>query len=111
MMAEDRHSRAADAELVTDPDEIARLEARNAPQQFDTVIALIEMWTAGDRGPFRLRPSTILDLHRAALPGLSSYAGNWRPSSVEIGGSRHQPPPAHLVPIEIENVCETINEQ
>ena len=39
---QDRHSQALEAELVTDPDEKARVEARNGLQQFDAVIELTE---------------------------------------------------------------------
>ena len=39
---QDRHSKALDAELVADPDERARVEARNGLEQFDAVIELIE---------------------------------------------------------------------
>lgn len=40
----DRHSRAASQELITDPTEKAEREARNALQQFDTAIKLIDDW-------------------------------------------------------------------
>jgi Fic family protein len=111
-MTEDRKSHAFDAELVTDPDEIARLEARNALLQFDTVIQMIEEWCAPERrGQFKLRPSTILSLHRVALQGLSAYAGNWRPAGVEIGGSKLQPVPAFLVPEKAEEMCDYVNRE
>ena len=58
---------------------------------------------------FRLRPSMILSLHREALDGLSSYAGNYRPGSVEIGNSKHQPPGAHLVSELVEGLCDYVN--
>ena len=90
-MSDDRHSTAADAELVSDPDERARIEARNALRQFDEVVALIQHWTESDHPPFRLRPSTILHLHRVVLEGLTAFAGNFRPSSIEIGGSKLRP--------------------
>ena len=63
-----------------------------------------------DRRPFRLRPSKILSLHRAALEGLSRYAGTFRPSDIEIEKSKHTPPPAHLVAIQIEEMCDYIEE-
>jgi hypothetical protein len=41
----DRHSQASEAELVSDPEEIARFEARNAVRQFDAVIGAVEQFT------------------------------------------------------------------
>jgi Fic family protein len=106
---EDRHSRALEVELITEPIEKARQEARNGLRQFDEVIEQIEYWLHPER-PFRLRPSSILNLHRRALEGISSFAGVWRPAAIEIGGSRHTPPPAHLVPELIESMCDYVNE-
>jgi Fic family protein len=105
----DRHSRALEVELITDPTEKAKQEARNGLRQFDEVIAQIEYWLHPER-PFRLRPSAILSLHRRALEGINSFAGVWRPTAIEIGGSRHTPPPAHLVPELIENMCDYVND-
>lgn len=104
----ERHSRAEEARVVTDLDELAQLEARNALRQFDVVCQLIDEWLQPGR-KFRLRPSLILQLHRAALDGLSSYAGNFRPGGVDIQGSCHQPPGAHLVPELVEDLCEYVN--
>lgn len=106
---QDRHSRALNAELVADPDEKARVEARNGTKQFDAVTELIEYFADAER-KFKLRPSQLLHLHRIALDGLSSYAGNWRPAGIEIGGSKHQPMGAHLVPGAIEEMCDYVNE-
>lgn len=66
-------------------------------------------WVDQDR-QFRLRPSAILHLHRVALDGINSYAGNYRPAGVEIEGSEHAPPGAHLVPELIEELCDYVNE-
>ena len=60
--------------------------------------------------PFKLRPSHIATLHREALQGISPLAGLWRPSSVEIQGSRHKPPQAWEVPERIEELCDYVNE-
>lgn len=106
-MSEDRHSKAAEASLITDPVEEARRESENAIAQFDRVLDLIDDVVRGDR-PFRLRPSIILELHRLALDGLSAYAGNYRPSGIEIGLSKHVPPGAHLVPGLIEEMCDHV---
>jgi Fic family protein len=108
MSEQERHSKASEIELVSDPD-VARLEARNALKQFDSVTALIEQWTAPNHPTFRLRPSILLHLQRVALDGLSPYAGNFRPSDIEIGGSRHKPPHAFLVPELVEELCDYVN--
>lgn len=105
----DRQSKALSAELITDPQELAEREARNGLLQFDLVDRLIQAHSYPDR-PFRLRPSLILSLHRAALEGISSYAGTFRPAGVDIGGSRHEPPGAHLVPELVDDMCDYVNE-
>jgi Fic family protein len=105
----ERHSEALEAELVADPNEKAKVEARNGVRQFDAVIELIEYFSDPER-KFKLRPSQLLHLHRIALDGLSSYAGNWRPAGIEIKGSKHQPIGAHLVPEEVEHMCDYVND-
>ena len=105
----ERHSHALEPSLVSDPDEIARIEARNGVRQFDAVTEMIEHFCNPER-TFKLRPSQLLHLHRIALEGLSSYAGNWRPAGIEIKGSKHEPVGAHLVPEEIEHMCDYVNE-
>lgn len=104
-----RHSRAEEASLVTDPIEIARREAQNALRQYERIDEMVQSWLTPGRD-FKLRPSAILDLHRVALDGLTSYAGNWRPASVTIEKSKHQPPGGHLVPELIEQLCDYVNE-
>ena len=109
-MPEDtRHSRARDAELITDPDKRAAQEALNGLRQFDAVVEMIEYFSHPDR-PFRFRLSHLLHLHRVALDGISSYAGNFRPADIEIGGSKHQPVGAHQVPEKVEEMCDYVNE-
>jgi Fic family protein len=105
----ERHSQALEVELISDPAEKAKQEARNGLRQFDEVIEQVEFWLQPER-PFRLRPSSILTLHRKALEGISSFAGVWRPAGIKIGGSRHTPPEAHLVPGLIEEMCDYVNE-
>jgi Fic family protein len=106
-----RHSHALEPDLIADPQLKAEAEAKNGLRQYDVGIRIIE--TAIERGPaeFKLRPSTILALHRQALSGISSYAGLWRPAGVEIHGSKHSPPGAHLVPELVENMCDYVNER
>ena len=104
-----RHSKALEAEIVSDPEEIAKIEARNGVHQFDAVTEMIEHFSDPER-KFKLRPSHLLHLQRFALQGLSAYAGNYRPSDIKIGGSRHKPPGAHMVPEEVEHMCDYIND-
>ena len=106
---QDRHSKALQAELVSDPDEKAKLEALNGVKQFDAVTAMIETYSEPER-EFKLRPSHLLHLQRIALDGLTAYAGNYRPAGIEIRGSRHKPPGAHIVPEEIEHMCDYVND-
>ena len=107
---EQRHSRALEPDLIVDPQLKAEAEAKNGLRQYDAGVRIIE--TAVERGVenFKLRPSTILALHREALKGISAYAGLWRPAGVEIVGSSHSPAEAHLVPELIEGMCDYVNE-
>ncbi len=103
-----RHSQAFDAEIITDPDLKARQEALNGLKQFDTVIRMVETFLEPERQPFKFRPSQLLFLHREGLAGITGYAGNWRPSDIEIQGSKHKPPAAWEVPERIEDLCDYI---
>lgn len=103
-----RHSVANDAEIVSNPQLRAEVEARNGLLQFDLARKMIT--DAIEKGSaWKLRPSAILSLHREALIGLSGYAGNYRPSGVEIEGSQHKPVDAFLVPELIEDLCDYVN--
>lgn len=104
----ERHSRASEVELIRDPDERAKAEARNGLKQYDVGIAAAQ--EAIDRGAFRFRPSLILSLQREALRGISSFAGNYRPAAVAIEGSKHEPVGAHLVAELVEDLCDYVNE-
>lgn len=103
-----RHSKALEAELLSDPQAKAEAEARNGLRQFDYGIQTIHQ--ALERGSFKLRPSLILALQREALAGISAYAGNFRPAGVDIVGSKHKPADAHLVPELVEELCDYIND-
>lgn len=107
---EDRHSRAFEADLIADPEARAKAEARNGLRQYDAVIEMVDYWLQPDR-PFRLRVSAILHLQRIALEGISAYAGNFRPAGITIGGSKHEPIGAHLVPEKVEELCDYVNDQ
>lgn len=106
--SEKRDSKALEPELIKDPIAKAEAEARNGLRQYDAGIKTIQ--TAIDRNAFTLRLSLILGLQREALAGISSFAGNFRPAGVEIKGSKHQPPGAHLVPELVEEMCDYIND-
>jgi len=106
----DRHSKALEPELVSDPDEKARAEAANGLRQYDQVYELVRHWTLPERAGFKLRLSVLLGLQRTALEGLSLYAGNFRPGPVEIGKSKHIPPPAFRVPELVEEMCDYVND-
>jgi Fic family protein len=105
---EQRHSRALEAALITDPQAKAEAEALNGLRQYDVGVRAAQ--AAIDRGSFKLRPSLILAFHREALSGISGFAGNYRPAGVTIGGSKHEPPGAYLVPELIEEMCDYVNE-
>ena len=75
MVDEMRHSRALDAQIITDPEQLARKESFNVVEQYRAVADMVESYLEPER-PFKLRPSHLLYLHRAALDGISAYAGN-----------------------------------
>lgn len=104
-----RHSVASEAYLIKDDIERAEAEARNGLRQFDLASQMImDAIEKGDS--WKLRLSTIVALHREALEGISSYAGNFRPASVTISGSDHEPVEAHRVPSLIEELCDYVND-
>jgi Fic family protein len=105
---ETRHSRALEPELIADPQHKAEAEAANGLRQYDFAVKWVSQ--ALERQPFRLRPSLILSFQREALQGISAYAGVFRPASVEILGSKHEPPSAHLVAELVEDLCDYVNE-
>ena len=108
-MAEDRHSQAEDAQLLTEPDEIARREAENGLRQFNLAFEIIATYVREKERPFKLRAGPILQLHKAALDGLHRLAGTFRNTPVKIGGSPHQPPEAAFVSDEVQSMCEYVN--
>lgn len=109
-VAEDRHSFAEQTELISDPHERARREAENGVRQFNVAIEIIRQHVKDSERPFRLRSSTILQLHREALVGIHPLAGTFRNTRVQITKSKHQPPDAIFVPEEVEWLCRYVNE-
>jgi Fic family protein len=106
--ARDRHSRALEPEIITDPVTKAAAEAANGLRQYD--YAEQSVYQALQRHPFKLRPSLIYSFHREALQGISAYAGLTRPGAVEIEHSQHDPVGAHLVQELVEDMCDYVNE-
>jgi hypothetical protein len=72
----DRHSKAATAELITDPDARARREAENGVRQFKAAIEVIREYVQGETKRFRLTQSLVLDLHEKALDGIHRWPGH-----------------------------------
>ncbi|MGO9060333.1 MAG: Fic family protein [Candidatus Binataceae bacterium] len=77
--------------------------------QVDFARALIREAIASSHR-FRLRPSHILGLNRAAIKGLNPFPGVYRPDEMEISYSRHNPPPPDLVPSLMEEMCDYVND-
>jgi len=106
-----RHTKVEVAQIDSSPEAVAAREASNGLLQFDQVIEIVREYTTPPERRFRLRPSILLSLHRTAMQGLTPYAGVFRPGSVSIGKSKHQPPGAHLVPEFVEEMCDYVNDQ
>lgn len=104
----ERKSEAEIPVLIKDPIELARKEAANALDQFDWALEEVERWIANG-GP-KLKVSTLLELHRKAMDGIDPYAGNFRPASVAIKGSSHDPIAGGDVPRYVEEMLEYIAE-
>ncbi len=104
-----RHTEHQNASVIKDPIALAEAEARNGLLQYDLGVRII--MDAIERQTYRLRPSTLLDLHREALQGISDSAGAWRTGTVLISGSEHSPVQPHMVPHLIEEMCDFVNER
>lgn len=103
-----RDSHPRSAELFSDRQQKAQLEARNGLLQFDEVVRLIAEVEKGK--PFKLRPSTIQDLRRVAIQDIYICAGTYRTGSVSIDGTDHQPPSPSEVPRLVEEMCDYVND-
>jgi fido (protein-threonine AMPylation protein) len=104
----DRSSEADEPLLVTDAQEIARIEAENTLRQFDAAMQELRKWIGNPQ--YKLRTSLILKFNRVALERLSKYAGVFRPSDIKITGSGHVPQPADKVPELVEGFCDYVSE-
>jgi Fic family protein len=105
-----RHSKAETPIVLLSEKQRAEREAANALVQAARLEEIIASWVDHNDRKFKLRPSTILELNRLAIDGLDSFAGNWRPGSVKIEGSKHEPPTGHLVPELVEQMCDYVND-
>jgi Fic family protein len=108
-VSSDRHSRAEDALLLTDEDEIAQKEAENGLLQFALAVEMIRKYVKDQERPFKLRAGFIVQLHKAALDGIHRLAGTFRNTPVTIGESRHNPPESAFVADEVQGLCEYVN--
>ncbi|MCJ2036728.1 Fic family protein [Methylobacterium sp. J-068] len=106
----DRHSVAETPELITDEVEKARREAENGVRQYQVALEMIRGHIHDPERPFRLRQSTILQLHETALRGIHPLAGTFRNTPVSIGQSKHTPPAALHVSDEVSDLCEYVNQ-
>lgn len=104
----DRKSEAEIPPLISDPTELAKREAANALDQFDWAMAEIKSWI--ENGKPNLRISMLLTLHRKAMDEIDQYAGNFRPASVVIRGSGHQPISGDDVVRYVEEMLEYLTE-
>jgi hypothetical protein len=62
MADETRHSRALEAQIISDPDELARKESFNVVEQFRAVADMVETFLQPDR-PFKRRLSHLHRVH------------------------------------------------
>ena len=110
-MTEDRYSRPVAAPLITDKLERAKRESENGLRQIDYVLERVRRHTGSPAEPFRLKPSLLLALNRAAVEGIEATAGAFRTGGMEIFGSKHEPPKAAEVPELIEDLCDYVNDK
>lgn len=103
-----RRSKPAKAQVEQDLKKVARIEAENGLRQFDFVIEEIDKALQSDSA-FVLRPSLIQKLNRLAIENISALPGVYRPGSMEITHSAHEPPPPEEVPGYMESLCDYIN--
>ena len=71
-MTEDRYSKPVAAPLITDKLARAQRESENGLRQIDFVLDRVRRHTGAQAEPFRLRPSLLLSLNRAAVDGIEA---------------------------------------
>jgi len=107
-MAE-RNTFTPEAELITNPDELARREAENGLKQAARAVEIVRSYIKDKDRPFRLRQSMLLELHKVALDGIHPLSGTYRNTPAEIRGSRHQPTHEGLVADAVTDMCDYVN--
>lgn len=68
---------------------------------------MLPQWMKDDRP--QLRPSLFTRLHGILLNRISAYPGTFRPSSISITHSGHQPPSSSEVLPFVEELCDYVN--
>ena len=106
---EQRKSQPEREELITNPDEVARIEAENGLRQTKFIEDVIEQ-NLQINTKFSLKPSLISSLNRLAIQGLSELPGIYRPGGTSITNSRHIPPNPEEVPRLMEDMCDYVND-
>ena len=106
---EQRKSQPERSELVTDLDEIARIEAENGLRQTKFVIDTIDQQLEKNE-QFYLRPSLVSKLNRLAIEGLTELPGIYRPGAMSISNSDHIPPAPGEVQEFVEEMCDYVND-
>jgi len=107
---EQRESQPERKTLVSDPDEIARIESENTLRQKKFIEETIERILHSGTN-FLLKPSLISELNRLVIQGLSDLPGVYRPGNISITNSKHNPPPPEDVHRLVEEMCDYVNEQ
>ena len=87
----DRDSQSGELDLISDPEEKARVEASNALRQTKVAMQMLPALINAARP--NLRPSLFLQLHRVLMQRVSRYPGVFRPGPMSISHSDHKPPP------------------
>jgi Fic family protein len=98
--------------LYRDRAEKDRLEAQNARLQYRRVLELIPISRGEPQGAghrLRLTPETIKFLHRAAIQGIYSCAGQFRNWRVRIISSSHSPPESDWGDGLVQDICDQAN--
>ncbi len=109
----DRHSRAVQTaahEPLTD-EERAPIEAQNALRQFDRLMAIVDdnlRQIRQGQNPVPVKPSVLMELNRLAVERIIANPGGYRQTPMEIGKSKHQPPPWEEVPKYADEMCEYV---
>jgi Fic family protein len=81
----------------------------NGFRQFDFCLEIIQEYLDPER-PFALRPYIIQELQKRAVEGIEINPGQFRPGTIGIEKSEHQPPPSFTVEMHVRDLCDYIND-